>query len=347
MKTSDLKYLLAYIPILSAYIAVSRQGYLSYLTVAIAFVLIPLLERILPHDKEIVVKEVEINRAAHFGFDVMLYMNVPLVLGLVIFTISNLSLSSLSTFESIGIFLSVGIALGASGINVAHELGHRQESWDKFCSRVLLTPCLYLHFTIEHNRGHHLRVATPEDAATARKDENLFFFLARSIVTGYLSAWRIAHKDNKELLKNEMLHLTCIQVIYLLLVFGAFGCHGLLIGISIGVISFLTLETINYIEHYGLLRNKMSSGKYERIAMRHSWNSDHKVGRILLYELTRHSDHHYKTTRPYQILRSFDESPQLPLGYPGSMLLALIPPLWFKIMNPLVPQESNSSNIAE
>ena len=117
------------------------------------------------------------------------------------------------------------------------------------------------------------------------------------------------------------------------------GLSGVFYGIIIAVISFLFLETINYIEHYGLKRNKLPSGRYERVEKFHSWNSNHIVGRIVLYELTRHSDHHYKSSKKYQILENIKESPQLPFGYPTSMLLAIFPPLWFYVMNKRVPKE--------
>ena len=114
--------------------------------------------------------------------------------------------------------------------------------------------------------------------------------------------------------------------------------------IIVGVIAFLFLECINYIEHYGLLRNKNASGRYERVQSHHSWNSNHNIGRIVLYELTRHSDHHFKSAKKYQILKSYEESPQLPFGYPASILLSFVPPLWFKIMNPLVPRKTEEKS---
>ena len=106
-----------------------------------------------------------------------------------------------------------------------------------------------------------------------------------------------------------------------------------------GIIGFLLLETVNYIEHYGLVRFKMPSGRYERVRECHSWNSNHVVGRIVLYELTRHSDHHYKSSKKYQTLDYHDISPQMPYGYPTSMVLSFFPPLWFNIMNKRVPKE--------
>jgi alkane 1-monooxygenase len=135
-----------------------------------------------------------------------------------------------------------------------------------------------------------------------------------------------------------MIQIVLIQSVYLIVVTYMFGISMIPYAIAIAVIGIILLETVNYIEHYGLVRKLLSSGEYERVMPRHSWNSDHFVGRIVLFELTRHSDHHYKATRKYQILRHLDESPQLPLGYPGSMLLSLIPPLWFQFMNKKIPQ---------
>ena len=139
-------------------------------------------------------------------------------------------------------------------------------------------------------------------------------------------------------LKNQMLFYIFFQGLYLTTIFYFFGSFGLAIGLIVGIISFLFLETINYIEHYGLVREKTKSGRYERVQTKHSWNSNHLIGRIVLYELTRHSDHHFIASKKYQVLEHKDESPQLPFGYPTCILLAMFPPLWFHLMNPRVPK---------
>ena len=209
---------------------------------------------------------------------------------------------------------------------------------------MLLLPCLYMHFYIEHNFGHHTNVGTPEDGASARYKQSVYSFWVSSVTKQYIDAW----KKQKELLsrsksafysiKNDMLWYLLIQSAYLSTIWYFFGSGALIFCGSIGIISFLFLETINYIEHYGLRRVKTESGRYERVQTCHSWNSNHSIGRIVLYELTRHSDHHYKSSKKYQILDCYDESPQLPYGYPTSILLSLVPPLWFKIMNQRVPE---------
>ena len=146
-------------------------------------------------------------------------------------------------------------------------------------------------------------------------------------------------------MKNDMLWYTIIQSLYLTSVFYFFGAKTCAFAIAIGVISFLFLETINYIEHYGLLREKLESGRYERVKEVHSWNSNHSIGRIVLYELTRHSDHHFKSSKKYQVLDSYEKSPELPYGYPSSIILSLMPPLWFRKMNPLVPKKMKISQV--
>jgi len=234
--------------------------------------------------------------------------------------------------------LSVGIVLGA-GINVAHELGHKKGKLEQLIAKLILLPNLYMHFIIEHNRGHHVHIATPEDPATSRKGEMIYTFWLRSSIFSYISAWKLEakrlKKENKSIvsLSNEMIVFQLIQISYLALIFAFFGMTVMLFSIAIAIVGFLLLETINYIEHYGLVRSKLPNGRYERVDMRHSWNSNHEIGRIVLYELTRHSDHHFKANRKYQVLRHHDESPQLPLGYPGSMLMSFLPPLWFYVMN--------------
>jgi alkane 1-monooxygenase len=143
---------------------------------------------------------------------------------------------------------------------------------------------------------------------------------------------------------NGMIRFQVYQAAYLVAIGFIFGAPSVLMAIGFGVFGFLLLETVNYIEHYGLRRKQLANGRFEPVLPHHSWNSDHELGRIFLFELTRHSDHHYKATRPYQILRHFDESPQLPFGYPLSMITSLVPPLWFAMMNNLIPHEENSTD---
>ncbi len=339
----DAKYLIAYILPLSAIAGLAWQGAWSWAAPVLAFALLPTLEQWLPQSVENVAAEAEEPRSAVRFFDWLLYLNIPLVYGIVLGYVALIDAGSLTWFELAGLTLGVGIIVGANGINVAHELGHRRLRYEQMLSKWLLLPALYQHFFIEHNRGHHKHVATPLDPATARFGENVYAFWWRSVTGGWRSAWRLeAERLQKAGLglwsrHNEMLHFIGAQALWLGSIGVAFGPAALLGAVVVAGIGFLLLETINYIEHYGLQRQQRADGRYEPVLPEHSWNSDHELGRIFLYELTRHSDHHFKATRKYQVLRHMDESPQLPAGYPASILMALAPPLWFYVMNPRVP----------
>lgn len=341
----DLKYIAAFTLPLAAFVGLYFKGFYTFLTPIYAFVIIPVLEIILPIETKNISKDDIDSTLKRKVFDWLLYFNLPIVFGLLLIAFYVVSSQTLSTFELIGLVFSVGIVLGTNGINVAHELGHRQTSNARFIGKALLLPSFYMHFYIEHNFGHHLHAATPEDPATAKYNQNVYSFWITSTVRQYFNAWNIQKKllktNNTSFfsLKNDMLWYAVFQTAYLILVFLLFGKVALVFAVFSGIGGIIMLETVNYIEHYGLLRLKTKSGRYERVREMHSWNSNHVVGRIVLYELTRHSDHHYKSTKKYQILDCHDESPQMPYGYPTSMVLALFPPLWFAIMNKRVPKD--------
>lgn len=233
----------------------------------------------------------------------------------------------------------MGLLCGTFGINVGHELGHRSNRFEQLLAKALLLSSLYMHFFIEHNRGHHKRVATPEDPSSARYGEWLYAFYFRSVINSYVSAWHIASRDRRKKgqpvfsLYNEMVQYHLIQMLFVTGIAFFFGWITTLLFLVAAGQGILLLETVNYIEHYGLQRRQLAEGKWERALPAHSWNSNHIIGRVMLFELSRHSDHHYLASRKYQVLRHHDDSPQMPTGYPGMMLLATVPPLWFWVMN--------------
>ncbi|MEM6516058.1 MAG: alkane 1-monooxygenase [Bacteroidota bacterium] len=341
----DLKYLAAFSIPLVAFLSLYFRGNLVFITPIYAFVLIPLMEMIFPVDTQNLDSDEVDSRLKRKVFDWLLYLNLPIVFGLVAYGFFIISRLPLETYEFVGAIISIGIVLGVNGINVAHELGHRQTTNERFIGKALLLPSLYMHFFIEHNYGHHLQAATKEDPATARYNQTVYSFWVTSIFRQYASAWKIQMnllKRNSQAFlsfKNDMLWYTVLQFSYLFICFYFFSLPGLIFAFSAGIVGILLLETVNYIEHYGLLRLKTKSGRYERVKEMHSWNSNHVIGRIVLYELTRHSDHHFKSSKKYQILDCHDESPQMPFGYPTSMVLAMVPPLWFAIMNKRVPKQ--------
>ena len=338
----DAKYIVAYIAPIAAFLGLYFRSWASPGAIYIAFVIIPFIELFAKGTTANLSEEEEESKLASKFFDILLYLNVPILYGLIIYYFHILNTVDLTLLELIGCTANIGLIVGSIGINVAHELGHRSNKAEQFMSKLLLMSALYMHFFIEHNRGHHKHVATPEDPSSARFNENLYFFWLRSSMNGWINSWKLEktrlEKNNQKILSlhNEMLVFQLIQIFYLILIGLFFSWSVVPFAILIGIIGFLTLETVNYIEHYGLQRDKLPSGKYETVQPWHSWNSNHDMGRIYLYELTRHSDHHFKANRKYQILRHFNEAPQLPLGYPGSMIMSMIPPLWFKVMNPRI-----------
>lgn len=334
------KYLTAYIIPALCIFGLLKGGSAAYATVIFSFGLIPLLEQFLPQDTSNLQEEERDDRLARKVFDWLLYFNVPLVFGILGLLIYQLNTQYYTTSELVGQVLSVGIVLGVCGINVAHELGHRSNKMEQALSKILLLPTLYQHFFIEHNRGHHKHVATPLDPATARKGEIVYTFWLRSLWGSYRSAWHL-EKERLERGKlafwsfqNEMIRFSIQQLIYIALVFVLTPSWQLALAVlTSGLIGVLLLESINYVEHYGLQRRLLDNGRYERVQPHHSWNANYHLGRIMLYELTRHSDHHYLANKKYQILDHHEQAPVLPLGYPASILMALVPPLWLVVMN--------------
>jgi alkane 1-monooxygenase len=340
-----MKYLLAYtIPVICIF-GIYLEGFWTFAGVVFAFGILPVLELILPTDEKNYSQSETDSKLKNRLFDVLLYFNVFIVYGILFFVLQKVTSEKLSLSEIIGIILSLGVVLGSNGINVAHELGHREKLYERVLGKLLLIPSHYTHFFIEHNHGHHLHVSTPEDPSTAKYNQSLYVFWIQTVFGTYTKAWQIQKKLNQienrswYSVKNDMIWFTIIQLSYLLSVYFFFNFIGFIVALLSGIVGFLLLETINYIEHYGLKRTLLPSGRYERVSEKHSWNSNHILGRIMLYELTRHSDHHYKSQKKYQILEYHDTSPQMPFGYPTSMVLSLFPPIWFAIMNKRIPLE--------
>lgn len=346
----DAKYLLAYTVPIAAFAGLYYQGYWSPGSFYVAFVMVPILEFFLPGTDKNLEPAEEQQQAASPFFDVLLYLNLPILYLLLLYFFQIVSTGALSYWEWAASTLNVGLCLGSMGINVGHELGHRAKRYEQWMAQALLLPALYMHFFIEHNRGHHKNVATDLDPASARKGQSVYAFWLRSVIGGYNNAWRL---ESERLAKhglppwswhNQMVQFQIVQIAYLLLIGAVFGWAVLPAVVAVAVVAFLLLETVNYVEHYGLRRRQLDNGRYEPVNPGHSWNSNHELGRILLYELTRHSDHHYKATRKYQILRHWEESPQLPQGYPSSIILSLAPPLWFAVMDKRLEEGSVGGN---
>ena len=339
MKLRALKYLTVFTAVATGLISITQHGWLTFATPLYAFFLVPLFELFVPVDeKNLSAAEEEMIKNDPV-YDFLVYAIVPLQWSMIILFLFTIQDPTLTALEIIGRTLSLGVGCGALGINVAHELGHRVNKSEQLMAKILLLSSLYMHFFIEHNRGHHKNVSTDEDPASSRYGESLYAFIPRSMIMGYISAWKIEakqmRKEGRSVLSihNEMIQYQFIQAGLLVAIFLIFGLMPMLYFWIAATIGAISLEIVNYIEHYGLRRKKTGENSYERTMPIHSWNSSHVLGRLMLFELSRHSDHHYKASRKYQVLKHYEEAPQMPTGYPGMMLLSTIPPLWFYVMH--------------
>lgn len=319
-------YLVSYIVPLSTFISLTSKGVLTFSAPMVSFILIPLLELIIPQSKYNFSKEEESEALNSKFYDYLVYSMVPLQYLLLFLFAYQISVNSYTSLELFGLIFSMGISCGVIGINVGHELGHRVTKSEQFMAKLLLATSWYSHFFVEHNKGHHRHVSTPKDPASAVINQSVYGFWMTSTFGSFKSALKL---DKKEVLKWKVIEL--LITLSILLIFGLKPAICFLIAAMVGA---LLLESVNYIEHYGLRRKLNPSGRYEKVTPAHSWNSDHPLGRLVLFNLSRHSDHHANVNRKYQVLRTFEEdSPQFPTGYSGMIILCICPPLWFKVMN--------------
>ena len=248
---------------------------------------------------------------------------------------------SLPVWAFVLMTLSAGVASG-SGLTVGHELGHKHDKLDRLSAKLINALTGYGHFNIEHNQGHHVKVATPDDPASSRFNESIYRFAFREIPYTAVRGWELEKRRLNQKgfsfwhWQNDVLQGYAITLVIGIALIAAFGWIMLPFLMLHHVVGWLQLTGANYIEHYGLKRDLKENGRYAPCEPRHSWNTNHIVSNLMLFHLQRHSDHHANPMRPYQSLRNFEDLPRLPSGYPGCFGLAYLPPLWFKIMNPKV-----------
>lgn len=313
----------------------------SYFTFFVVFFVLPMFDFIFGHDAiNPSRKESQVLTSDHYYHFLNLLclplQLISLVMGLIYF----------SHFESFwlqaGWIISFGIISSTIAINVAHELIHRPDKFSQWCARFLLATVCYVGFSIEHVRGHHVKVSTPDDHSSARYNQSIYHFLPITIFFNFKNAWKLENKRLKQSHKSFYSFSNQLIVGHLISLFLLFagwfwwGIAGILFLLGQSLVAILELETVNYIEHYGLRRRLKENGRYEKVTPLHSWNANDRFSNLLLFNLQRHSDHHAHPHRPYQILRHHKQSPQLPAGYMTMMTVAWLPPLWFYIMNPRV-----------
>jgi alkane 1-monooxygenase len=304
----------------------------------LVFGIFPLLDLVVGLDArnppESVIKALEQDRYYRW----CTYAYIPVQYAGLIFACWEWSYGDLSVIESIGLALTVAMVSGIA-INTAHELGHKRASLERWLSKVALAQSGYGHFFIEHNRGHHVRVATPEDPASSRLGESFYRFWPRTVSGSLRSAWELERvrlgrlESSMWTPRNDILSAWAMTVVLFGALVAVFGVVVLPYLVIQAVLGFSLLEVVNYLEHYGLLRQRREDGRYERTQPEHSWNSNNTASNVLLYHLQRHSDHHANPVRRYQALRHVEQAPQLPTGYAGMILVAAFPPLWRRIMD--------------
>lgn len=250
----------------------------------------------------------------------------------------------LGTLERVGVFFGLGVITGTVGINYSHELMHQKSKMERWMADALLAMVLYSHFRSEHLLVHHRYVATPRDPVTARYNEGFHRYYRRVL----RECWHSAFGAEKAMLARKNLPWTdvgnpfwrywSLQLALFVMAFALGGWSGVGLFLVQAGVAIWQLELVNYIEHYGLTRKHLGDGKYEHVQPRHSWNAAHKASNWLLINLQRHSDHHYKPDRRFAVLQNYDpeEASQLPYGYPVMTVMAMMPPVWRRFMNPRV-----------
>ncbi|CAM9260115.1 unnamed protein product [Choristocarpus tenellus] len=265
---------------------------------------------------------------------------VPSQLALLAYACYTVNKMELSNLEYIGFTLSVGIYTGGVGITVSHELVHKNTRVEQWAGRLVCVAMGYGHFYVEHTRGHHKMVGTDNDPATARFGESFYSFLPRCIVGSFCNAWRLEVDRCREMdltfWHNEMLWYWTASSFLCGGLVAAFGRWSVPLFLGQSAMGVLLFESVNYLEHYGLERRRLEDGRYEQVGYEHSWDSPHRLTNMVLFKLQRHADHHVNSTKRYQTLRAELCSPQLPMGYPTCVLLALCPPLWRTVIDPRV-----------
>jgi alkane 1-monooxygenase len=323
--------------------ATGLGGWWTWLPALILYLGLPLADA-LTHPDPVHHSPTEAARlAGERAYRLVTWLWVPVQTALVAWAVWRAGSGTLSAVELVGLMLSVGSVTGGIGITYAHELVHRTSRFELALGDVLLALVSFPQFAVEHVHSHHRHVGTPLDPASARRGENLYRFLVRSLLGGAGAVWRIeAERLSRRGAplwspgNRALRYLATMAVVYAA-VWGLAGPTGLLLFVGQSLVAIVLVQGINYVEHYGLQRREVAPGRYERVAARHSWDSSHRVTNWLLINLARHADHHLAAGKRFQTLDTTDAAPQLPAGYATMILVALVPPLWHRLIDPRLP----------
>jgi alkane 1-monooxygenase len=331
------------VPLLAAagpllYLA-SQAAWTLWLPVLLVYVGLPVADLIVGADRSNPPESAMAELDADPYYRVIAWLMVPLLWIAFVFSAWFVAHHDLPGHGMLAVIVATGV-VGGFCINIGHELGHKRGAFERWLAKLVLAPTGYGHFHVEHNRGHHRDVATPEDPASSRLGESIYVFLLREMPGALRRAWRLECERMASLgrsrfsLRNDIVQTALITLTLWTVLVAWLGIGVLPFLIAASFWANFQLTSANYIEHYGIARRRLPNGRYEPCKPEHSWNSNHLVSNWALFHLQRHSDHHAHATRRYQCLRHFDEAPQLPTGYFGMFLLAYVPPLWFRVMDP-------------
>ena len=330
---------LTFVPI--AAMAVTYGGVWTMGGAIYGLMLIPIADTFVGLNTENAAKE---SGGGFFWYRVITWAWVPIQLAIIFSLIAVAGTGRLSENELLVAAVSTGLMTGGTGITYAHEMMHQRNRFERALAEILMTSTLYGHFCIEHIAGHHVKVATLKDTVTARFGEAFYWFFPRAVFGSLFSAWGIQRlrlrRRGRSIwhLSNAFWRYSFAYAVFLAVAYALAGWFGMELFVLQAFVAILLLENINYVEHYGLMRRPLGLGRYEPVQPHHSWNASHRLTNYFLINLQRHSDHHINPMRRFPALQHYDETqaPQLPFGYPAMLLIALVPPLWFRLMDPKV-----------
>ena len=339
MKYPAIKYLLPYSAVPLVYLSFTMGGLWSYSIVLYAFIFIPLMDVLLPMDTYNFTKEEESTHKKKNIYTFFLYGLIPLQYIFLYVYLNAVTNPTVTLLEIVGMTLGMGVISG-NIVNLAHELGHRKNMFKQIMAKLSLMQILMMDFFIYHNHTHHKWVATDKDPGSADRGENFYSFFIKDVFGNVVSAWKVEVKrlNGKNYppitWANQLIQYSICQGLFLYVILYFYGMEGLMFTSICSLFAHFVLSQLNYIQHYGLRRKKRVNGKYEKPGLEHAWNNPSFWSSAMLFQLSRHSDHHYKASIPYQVLKDYKGSPRHPFGYPLMMIIALIPPLWFKVVDP-------------
>lgn len=326
---------------MSALVGYAIGGWGTYLTVILAYVVVPVADQLIGAKVQPIERRLEVPI-----FRYVLWLSIPVQLALVAFGVYAIAFTGPSLIEAIGLTISIGICSGAVGLTCAHELIHRRNRFERGLGLILLGLATNMPFRVEHVHGHHRNVGTPEDPATARLGESVFGFFLRSFAGQHVHALKI-EADRLERrgwarfgLHNRIVVYGVIEIAIVVGLWAALGWPAAAFFLGQSLVACFLLEAVNYVEHYGLRRAELGDGRYEPVGPQHSWNANHRVTNWYLFNLGRHSHHHTREALRYEQLGDDPANPQLPAGYGTSILLTMMPPIWHRIMAPRVARAS-------